>query len=330
MRRPDLVDRDARERRTLQPTDTPALRVHAALLVVALSFGSAMVIGKIVLEEVPPLTLVIVRVALGASALLAFLRLAAVGRRDGLSVPVSLRRDGPRLVLLAILGVVVNQALFFMGLARTTPVHATLIQQTISPMTLALSLALGRERFSVGRVAGIGLAFAGAVSLVARGGLDLGSDQLAGDALIFLNAASYAVFLVLSPGTMVRLGSLTVSAAMFAIGTVLLIPISLPTVLATDFAAISARAWAGIAFIVAFPTILAYLLSAWALARAAPSLVSAYIFVQPFVAVGLDAAVRGTRLGLDTIVPGALILAGVAVAAIASKRTGQRRRPDTA
>lgn len=282
-----------------------------------------MVIGKIVLEEVPPLALVLIRVSLGGLALL-------VGRRFVRSVPVSGRKDLLKLALLAMLGVVVNQTFFFLGLARTSPTHATLIQQTISPMTLALSLALGRERFSKGRVAGIGIAFAGAVTLVARGGIDFSSSEFVGDAFVLLNAASYAVFLVLSPGTMVRLGSVTVSAYMFAIATFVLLPISLPSLLAADLAAVSGRAWAGIAFIVVFPTVIAYLLNAWALARAAPSLVSAYIFLQPFIAIGLDMALRGTRLTLETVVPGALILAGVAIAAIASKRTGQRRRPDTA
>ena len=282
-----------------------------------------MVVGKIVLEEVPPLALVLVRVSLGALALL-------VGRRFLRSVPGISRRDLPKLALLAVLGVVINQTFFFLGLARTSPVHATLIQQTISPMTLALSLALRRERFSAGRVAGIAIAFVGAVSLVARGGVDFTSSEFVGDAFVLLNAASYAVFLVVSPGTMVRLGSVTVSAAMFTIGTIVLLPIALPSVVSTDFGAVSPGAWAGIAYIVAFPTVTAYLLNAWALARAAPSLVSAYIFLQPFIAIGLDMAVRGTRIGLDTIVPGALILAGVAVAAFASKRTGQRRRPDTA
>lgn len=297
--------------------------MHGALLTVALAFGSAMVIGKIVLEEVPPLALVLLRVSLGGLALF-------VGRRFFRSVPVSGRKDLLKLALLAMLGVVVNQTFFFLGLARTSPTHATLIQQTISPMTLALSLALGRERFSKLRVAGIGIAFAGAVSLVARGGIDFSSTEFVGDAFVFLNALSYAVFLVLSPGTMVRLGSVTVSAYMFGIATVVLLPVSLPSLLATPLASVSARAWTGIAFIVVFPTVIAYLLNAWALARAAPSLVSAYIFLQPFIAIGLDMALRGTRLTLETVLSGALILAGVAVAAVASKRTGQRRRPDTA
>lgn len=315
----------------MNPSDTPAARVHLALLTVAIAFGSSMVVGKIVLDEMPPLTLVWIRVFVGAMALSLCLSVTnAVGRRSPDSVPFSARRDLPKLAVLAVLGVVINQAFFFIGLARTTPVHATLIQQTIAPMTLALSLALGRERFSGGRVAGIGIAFLGAISLVARGGIDFSSSEFTGDLFVFLNAASYAGFLVLSPGTMVRLGSVTVSVAMFAIGTAVLLPICLPSLLSTDFAAIPWRAWAGVAYIVVFPTVVAYLLNAWALSRAAPSLVSAYIFIQPFIAVGLDMAVRGTRLTLPTIVSGVLVLVGVAIAAIASKRTGQRRRPDAA
>jgi len=290
---------------------------------VSLSFGSAMVVVKIVLEELSPLAFVLVRVSLGGAALL-------IGRRIAGPVPVPGKKDLVKLSALAILGVVVNQTFFFLGLARTTPVHATLIQQTIAPLTLFLSIAVGRERFSPLRAAGILVAFAGALALVSGGAAGFSSGELEGDLLILVNAASYAVFLVASQRTIVRLGSLTVSAWMFAIGTVILLPFGLPDLARTDFASLSSGAWAGIAFVVAFPTVLAYLLNAWALARAAPSLVSAYIFIQPFVAAALDVLLRGATLPLGTVLSGALILSGVLLTAIASRRTGQRRGPDTA
>ncbi len=289
----------------------------------SLSFGSAMVVVKIVLEELSPLAFVLVRVSLGGAALL-------IGRRIAGPVPVPGKKDLVKLSALAILGVVVNQTFFFLGLARTTPVHATLIQQTIAPLTLFLSIAVGRERFSPLRAAGILVAFAGALALVSGGAAGFSSGELEGDLLILVNAASYAVFLVASQRTIVRLGSLTVSAWMFAIGTVILLPFGLPDLARTDFASLSSGAWAGIAFVVAFPTVLAYLLNAWALARAAPSLVSAYIFIQPFVAAALDVLLRGATLPLGTVLSGALILSGVLLTAIASRRTGQRRGPDTA
>ena len=55
---------------------------------------------------------------------------------------------GTLFAALALVGVVLNQVLFLLGVARTTAVHANILITMIPVFTLAVALVLGRERIS--------------------------------------------------------------------------------------------------------------------------------------------------------------------------------------
>ena len=63
-----------------------------------------------------------------------------------------------------------------------------------------------------------------------------------------------------------------------------------------------------------FPTIGAYLLTYWALARAESSLVALFVYLQPVIAGITGAIFLGERPALTTLAGGALIFAAVAFA----------------
>jgi drug/metabolite transporter (DMT)-like permease len=82
----------------------------------------------------------------------------------------------------------------------------------------------------------------------------------------------------------------------------------LPAAGAFDVATVSARTWALGAFIVVFPTALAYHLSYWALARVDSSLVAFFIYLQPLIATSLSVALFGESLTAWMLAGAALIL----------------------
>jgi len=79
---------------------------------------------------------------------------------------------------------------------------------------------------------------------------------------------------------------------------------------------ISQGSWLATDYIVLVPTLVAYYLNAWALMRVAPTIVAAYIYLQPVLAFGVAPIVLGESLNSRTIVACALIFAGVAVVTI--------------
>lgn len=280
----------------------PASRVpvHLALLAVQLAFASLSIVAKHVMLELSPFALVSIRAT--SAALL--LWLLALARRRWRVPP----RDLAALAGLAVLGIAANQLLFIAGLARTTATMALVLGTTIPVFTVAIAIALGRERASGRRIAGIGLGLVGAVIAIGVG--DLGGGQLVGDVLIVVNSLCYAAYLVLGRAILQRHDSFVVTTWVMTFGAILVVPFGAADAIATA-PALSAGAGLGIAWIVLAATIGTYGLNAWALARAPASLVASYIYVQPVVGAALAAVFLGERPHWGAVAGGVLIAAGI-------------------
>jgi drug/metabolite transporter (DMT)-like permease len=232
-------------------------------------------------------------------------------------VPLAARRSGPRvltardrggMLLLSLLGIVFNQVLFLLGLKRTSPLSATLLIATIPVFTLALAVATRRERLEARTAIGIGVAFFGVVVLSGF------AVPALGDTFVLLNAASYATYLILARPYLERFGAFTVMAWAFGLGAIVLAPLGGPA-LVLEAPNWSLTAVALVGWIVAIPTIFAYLLNAFALKRASPVLVTVYVYVQPTVVALLAWVQLGERPEVRALAAGALIFAGVTIVA---------------
>ncbi len=275
--------------------------IHLALLAVQIAFASLSVVGKLVLEELPPFALVAIRTP--SAALL--LWMIAIARQRWRIPP----RDLAALAGLAVLGIAANQLLFIAGLARTTATTAVVLGTTIPVFTVALAIATRRERATVRRVLGVGLAFGGAIVTIGGGAL-AGGAHLTGDLLIVANSCSFAAYLVLSGPVVRRHDPLVVVTWVMTFGALMVLPFGVRDAVAYA-PTISTGAWLGVAWIVVAVTVGTYALNAWALARAPASLVATYIYVQPLVATLLAAIMLGERPGVGTFVGAALIGLGI-------------------
>ena len=279
----------------------PGLSVHLVLLFVQVVFGSFHVVAKAVLAEAHPLALGGLRVAFATPLLLAI-----AWRHDRL---VPRRSDLPVLALLGLLGVFANQLLFIVGLRLTTAINAAILMCAIPVFAAALGGFLGIERLGPRRLAGIGLSVAGALAMLDPSRFAGGGRTLAGNALILGNCVAYALFLVLQRPVVARLPWRTVIAWAFVFGGAGVLAVAWPQLVALE--PLSLGAWLGIAYIVLFPTALAYALSTWAVRRSSPALVAAYTTLQPLVSWALAAAFLGERLGWLQGLGFALIAAGL-------------------
>src|SRR5258706_15061796 len=98
---------------------------------------------------------------------------------------------------------------------------------------------------------------------------------------------------------------------MFAIGSLLMIPLCALPMAREHWSAIPPRAWLALALVIAGPTVAAYLLNAWALAHADSSLVAAYTYLQPVLTAALAATLLGERIGWAAGVAAVIIFTGV-------------------
>ena len=110
---------------------------------------------------------------------------------------------------------------------------------------------------------------------------------------------------------MQKYNPLTVSAYMFAFGGLLVLPFGLNQIINTDFENFSYNIWLGIAFVIIGTTFLTYLLNAWALKHASPSLVGSYIYLQPILATFIAVLAQKETLTAEKVIFAIMIFAGV-------------------
>lgn len=279
---------------------------HAALLGVQAAFASAAVEGKLALgpvtaggERVEPLALAMARMA--GAALFFQLVLGASGK-----LRVLPWRDHARIAALSVLGIVLNQTLYLVGLRITTAFAAALLGATIPVFTAAIAIVLRVERADVRTGIGLVLAFAGVLWLTGVGSVDLGAVVIA------MNCLSYSLYIVLSKPVVERVGAMTLVTWLFTWGALMFAPVGAVT-LVSGAPHWSARAWLFVGFFVAVPTIFAYLANAWALGRTSPTVVTTYIYLQPLLAALLQWLQLGEPVTSRALGASAFILGGVAV-----------------
>jgi drug/metabolite transporter (DMT)-like permease len=275
----------------------------AALLAVQVLFGLFPVAVKKV-AGLSPSSLLAVRVAGAALCLMALVPYLSRN-------PVRLAAEFPRLGLLAVLGVALNMGLFLWGLSMTDPVEAVLVITTIPVFTYALAVLLGKEGLGPRRAIGIALALLGVVVLL-WGTYTAGNpSRVLGDLLILANCLSFAAFLVLGKPLMDCYDPLSVTAWMFTLAAVLVVPFALWRGLVPQVAALDGASAAWLTFIVLGPTVLTYLLNARALRRVHASTVAAFTYVQPIFAAVAAWLLLGQEVEWRIVPAAALVFAGL-------------------
>jgi len=280
-----------------------SLKIHLVLASAAFLFSLNYIFSKFGMASFTPLSFAYVRVLGSALVMRLFVRHGEVEKLS--------REDDRQLFLFAILGVVINQTFFLGGLSLTTAHVAAILITTIPVFALAAAIVLGRERATATKFGGIALAAAGALLVVAREGFEGAGKSWIGDLLIAVNCLSYALYLVLSKPAMARLSAKRVIGRMFTIGAVLMLPICAWSLLHEHWSAIPIRAWLSLLAVILGPTVAAYLMNAWALRHADSSLVAAYSYLQPVIAVILAAIFLHEEIRLVALVAAAMIFAGV-------------------
>ena len=273
---------------------------HLALAVVQVCFGLFPIAAKFAFRDgaFTPFTLTLWRILFGAGSLLA----AALLLHGRAALPRP--RDLGMLALCSFLGITANMVLYLEGLSRSTATNAGLMICLIPVFTFVVALIARQERFHRLRALGVLVALAGAAPLLLSGGPELGPEHALGNSLMVLNTLSYAIFLVLSRPLLERYAPLVVIAWVFALA------IPFAPLLARGGAHVpdaSAEAWWAFAFVLVFPTSVAYFLNAFALARLRASTIATYVYAQPLI-TGLggrfllgEKLTRGTALSAGCV-----------------------------
>ena len=277
---------------------------HVALFAVQVFFGTATVLGKFALLAFPPYALVGFRVG---GAALAFYVL----QRFRGSLALDNGKDYLKFALFALIGVALNQLLFFKGLSLTTAVNTSLIAVTIPIFTILISVLIGYDSLSWRKVAGIILAAFGVIYLINPTSASFSSETTQGDVLIILNSLCYAIYVAISKKLISHYGALKSIAWLFLYASLINVPMGLFALQTVNLREVSLNAWLCVAGLVIFPTIMAYFWNAWALARVEPSVVAVYIYLQPLMGFLAAILFLGEHFSVRLMISAILVFAGV-------------------
>lgn len=255
-------------------------KAHAALFAVNALYGASHVIAKGIMPTyLSPNAFILLRVT-GATFLFWLVLFLSKG-----NVSIQ-RKDIPLFALCGLFGVAVNQLFFFHGLHLSSSINSGIIM-TVNPiLVVILSYFLLKEKITWRKSLGIALGATGAVLLTLAAGSGKG-DSLLGDLFLFINAASYAIYLVIAKPLMKEYSPLKVITWVFTFGLiyVLVFPPSLQDLQEVDFAAIPQGAIVKIIYVIVGVTFLTYLLTMYGLKQLSPSVSSAYIYLQPVLVI---------------------------------------------
>jgi len=291
---------------------------HIAMFFVALIYASNFTIAKPVMAgETPyvqPFGFIMLRVLAGTS-LFGLTHLFFVRERID-------TKDIWRLALCGVCGVAGNQLCFFYGLNLTTPINGALIMLTTPILVLLLSMLVFKEKLTSMKAGGIVLGLSGAALLILNNGAAIpdAPNPMLGNIFIGINAAFYAVYLVLVKPLMSKYSPITTLKWVFFFGTIYVLPFGWDQMLEVDYEALPTSILLSIGFVLFFVTYLAYLLNGSALSVVKASVSSTYIYLQPLLASIIAVAAGKDKITLTMIFAGLLIFAGVFLVSKRSKK----------
>lgn len=220
--------------------------------------------------------------------------------------------DFKKLMLLAVFGVAINQLFFIYGLSITKPINSAIIMVSNPIAVILFTLIAFKERLTIYKISGLLLGIIGALTLLLfKGSFSLGSDTIVGDLMTLVNSLSWAIFIVMAKPYMQKYETVTVMKWIFLFGFIYVFPFGIADLYSVEWIQLSTHSIFAMVFVVVATTFLAYLLNTFALKTLSSSVVSMYIYFQPFLATLIAVALGKDNLTPIKILSAVFIILGV-------------------
>lgn len=284
------------------------LAIFGANLIYAINYGFA----KDVMNGgyVPPFTFILFRV-IGANLLFWLTSLFFYEKISN--------NDVSRFILCGFFGVTANQLMFFKGLELTSTIHASIIMVTSPIIVSILSAIILNEKHKTKKVLGIIIGLIGAILIIIDNAKVSGNSGVKGDLLIFLNATSFGLYLVLVKPLMHKYSPITVIKWVFTYGIIGVLPFGIYEVQEVNWE-MSNEIILKIGFVIFFTTYLCYLFNIYGVKHVSPTIVSTYIYLQPLLTSFIAVLSKREELEIKGIVCSILIFAGVYLVSVSKDK----------
>jgi drug/metabolite transporter (DMT)-like permease len=277
-----------------------------AVSIATLIYGVTFTIAKEVMPiYIQPYAFILLRVSSGA---LVFWTASLFVTRQKIE-----KGDYKKIMIASFFGIALNMLSFFKGLSLTSPISASVMMVTSPIMVLIFSSILIRKPIGKQRILGVFVGLIGALLLITLGSSSKGTSENSafGNFLVFLNAASYGLYLVLAKDLIKKYNPVVFIKWLYLFGLIFVIPFGYGELTAIVWQEIPTNIYWNIGFVLIFTTCITYLFNLYGLSKLKPTTVSVFIYLQPVIATIYALIVGSDSLNLVKICATLLIFFGV-------------------
>ena len=289
-------------------TPKPSGKTQAELMLMfivvvwALNFS----VVKYSLDEIDPLSFNAFRFALG------ILLMWTVVWLRGMRIRIA-RKDFGKIVLLGLLGNLIYQMLFIIGIDRTFASNAAVMLGTIPVWIAVFSHLFTPQKMYRTQAIGVFAAFSGVALIMAFGeqGLDFRTESVIGDAIIVTAAMVFAVYTLLSRSLLETYSPLALATMVMTIGGALLILVAIPSLIRLDYQSVSLLSYSGAAYSGLFAIGLAYLIWNFGIKNVGATRTATFQNLVPVLGVLFGLIFLGEKLHIFQYLGCLLTIAGI-------------------
>ena len=291
------------------------------LFISVILWGWAFPLVKISLDYVPPLVIGYFRYFFASLPFVGYL-LVKNGYRN---TKEQLRISWPILVALGVTVVTLPNIFQNIGLLYTTSSIAAIITTAAPVFTVIIALTLLNESKNILKIVGLMVAIIASITLVVHTGLELSETTLYGNILIFFASISYGISGIVGKLALKNNSAIHVTGFSMLFGAVILMPISILFREPIDWAInLPFKAWWYLLLLTLFSCMLATYLWYVVLKGHEISRQILFTYMIPFFAAVFAYFMLGETLTLFTILLAGLILIGITLAEIDTKKSDSK------
>lgn len=277
---------------------------YLQLLLAIIFWGTSFVATKVLLEEIKPVTIIILRL------ILASILLSVIAIYTKRSFSINLKSHGWIFILALV--AVFHLWIQVTGLQFTTASNTGWIIGTAPIFMAVLGFMFYRERITVLQISGIIIALAGLLLLIGKGDItNISLIQNKGDLLVLGSAFTWGVYSMVNKKISLTYPPLMTILYLFLMMAIIIIPFNMNSAVINSVISLSLTGWVSVLFLGIFCSGIAYVIWAQALRDMESAKVGAFLYFEPLVTVIAAWFLLHEEITLLMIFSGLLITAGV-------------------
>jgi drug/metabolite transporter (DMT)-like permease len=187
-------------------------------------------------------------------------------------------------------------------------------------LVLIFSAIIVKEKLQLKKVIGIVLGLSGATILILYGKkLATMPHAMLGNFLVFINAVSYAFYLIIVKKLMDKYNAFTFVKWIYTVGFFMVLPFGWSEIEQVVWNSIPTDIYYKIGFVVLFSTFFTYLLNLLSMRQLSPTTVAVFMYLQPLFATIF--AISMGKDSLDAVKIGSALLVFLGVYLVVIKKT---------